>query len=129
MPDVTVLIIGLLLIGGYAALNLNWRNKGNKDVSSEIRKKRRVIDALEVGQDVYLYNGCHWRWGKVVRLYPEGIYVQPHQELEQSENWSPQEDVELWFDYDGRGSGEEGTCEDVWYINDLPFAERRRGHV
>jgi hypothetical protein len=160
MPDVSVLIIGVLIMGGIAALNLNWRNKGNmgvnpdpgvvcghctieehkdcrsldcqckNDVCTEIRKKRWAIDALVVGQDVYLYNGCHWGWGKVVRLYPEGIFVQPHQELQQSENWTPQADVELWFDYEGNSRDGQGTLEGgAWRIDDMPFAERRKGHV
>jgi hypothetical protein len=88
-----ILVLALLLIGiGFSALyrNLNRRSKGNTTVNpnlgkNEVRteedrqKRRAMVAALVVGQDVYVVSkdGRDFRQGKVIEVTPEGVEVLP----------------------------------------------------
>jgi hypothetical protein len=89
---------------------------------------------LVVGQDVYLYSGCYWIQGKVVKVTPSGVDVQG------GLGYSKEDAAEqiLHFDKDGRSYLTEspdsqdwkinGTYEcGPWHIDDMPFAERKAG--
>jgi hypothetical protein len=83
---------------------------------------------LVVGQDVYLFSGCYWWWGKVVEVTPEGVDVVTREELVQSQglNLRCGADALLRFNNEGKGRDEDGTYEcGAWNIDDMPFAERK----
>ena len=101
---------------------------------------------LVVGQDVYVVsnNGSDFMQGKVTKVTPEGVEVLTAPCVLGIEKL-PQVnyDVDLLsgvipmrFDNEGRNGtdGQEGMNEwgfdwYPWHIDDVPFAERRRGHV
>lgn len=121
------------------------------EVCTELRKKywqkrRAMMAALVVGQDVYVVSndGRDFLQGKVTEVTPKTVTVltAPHglsvDTLSQHyydlnlQNWGEP----FWFDNEGKNGtdGHEGM--NVWgfdwypwHIDDMPFAERRRGHV
>jgi hypothetical protein len=83
---------------------------------------------LAVGQDVYMFSGCYLDWGKVTKVTPNGVCVQPYEEPIKPSNWNLYQYGRkslLHFDSNGNGLEEEGTREcGAWHIDDMPFAER-----
>ena len=87
---------------------------------------------LMVGQDIYMYSGPYWWWGKVVTITSDGVDVQTREEILPSGDLNLRCGTEqlLRFDNAGTGSDEEGTYEcGAWHIDDIPFAERTALHV
>jgi len=102
---------------------------------------------LVVGQDVYMFSGCYWNKGKVVKVTPSGVDVQTSEELLRSGDLNLRAYGELLhFDDNGRSyvtelpSSHDSTAHPLspwgwdgngtyecgpWYIDDMPFTERK----
>jgi hypothetical protein len=107
--------------------SLDFDCQCKNEVCTEIRKKyrqkrRAMIGALAVGQNVYLLSGCYHCEGKVTKVTPEGVDVD---ELLHFDVNGRSYVTELPSSYDSAGWDGNGTFEcGPWYIDDMPFAER-----
>jgi hypothetical protein len=122
-------------------LDCECKNEGCAEIrKKQWQKRRAMLTALVVGQDVYMFSGCYWNKGKVVKVTPSGVDVQTVSEITQTDNEllhfdangcsyvtelppsysSTAHPLSPWG-WKGNGTYECGP----WYIDDdKPFAER-----
>jgi hypothetical protein len=115
------------------SLDCRCKNEVCTEIRKEYWQKRRaIVAALVVGQDIYMFSGCYWNKGKVVKVTQSGVDVHAHELLHFDANGrsyvtelpdsyrSTAHPLSPWG-WKGNGTYECGP----WYIEtDKPFAER-----
>ena len=95
---------------------------------------------LVVGQKIYVVTDGDYFFcqGKVTKVTPKGVEVLSSGRLRRLDELVDygvdRLGTPMWFDNEGNNGTDGHDGQDVygffpWHIDDVPFAERRRGHV